>query len=556
MEDKWKSKIVYAAATLLGALCFFAVYGVRVLNPLYDDWLLGRGDLTQHYLGWCFYRQGAWTFPLGLTDRLAYPDYSSVIFTDSIPLLAIVFKLLSPVLPETFQYFGWWGLGCFMLQGFFAAKLLDRLRVGSLQVLAGSVLFILSPVVIEKMFRHTALGGHWIILAAIYLFVCHKELYTDVKKTALYWGLIGAYVGSVHMYFLPMCGVFLGGFVLCSLLQKGALRTKIRYLLPGVTFLLGLFVCTYLFGGFSTRAEAGSSDLGEFSFNLNGFFNAKGYSRFFPALATYHDGQYEGFAYLGLGVFVLLAVALVFLARFVLQGIFSAKRGNGARQGGLDRDFILYGVMYVLMSVGLILFAASPEVTFGDKLLFVLTDSSTLTHYWGMFRSSGRIVWPVCYLMILGAIVCNDRLFQKKRIATAVLVVCVCLQIFDISGKLQSQRRTFAQEITYESPLESDVWERLLEHGGFAHIVWVSHNIDNNGIMHIAKYAYDNGLTMNNFYFARGINVNENTKQSLENPKQDCIFIFRSDETQGIDEYGLRLYEADGYIIGTVDEID
>ena len=199
MEDKWKSKIVYAAATLLGALCFFAVYGVRVLNPLYDDWLLGRGDLTQHYLGWCFYRQGAWTFPLGLTDRLAYPDYSSVIFTDSIPLLAIVFKLLSPVLPETCQYFGWWGLGCFMLQGFFAAKLLDRLRVGSLQVLAGSVLFILSPVVIEKMFRHTALGGHWIILAAIYLFVCHKELYTDVKKTALYWGLIGAYVFSADV---------------------------------------------------------------------------------------------------------------------------------------------------------------------------------------------------------------------------------------------------------------------------------------------------------------------------------------------------------------------
>lgn len=548
-EHKDKAKLIYLSAMLLGAVCFIAVYGTRVLNPTYDAWLLGRGDLTQHYLGWCFFRRGAWTFPFGLTYGLAYPDYSSIIFTDSIPVFAFLFKLLSPVLPETFQYFGWWGLACFMLQGLFAAKILDELCVGRLQTLAGSFLFILSPVVIEKMFRHTALGGHWIILAAIYLFVRHRKIYTDVGKTALCWGLVGAYIGSVHMYFLPMCGAFLCGFVLCSLLKKGTLKAKTSYLLPGVAFVLGLFVCTYLFGGFSTRAEAGSNDLGEFSFNLNGFFNAKGYSRFLPSLTTYHDGQYEGFAYLGLGVYVLLAVALVYCIHTVILGIRTGKRK-------IDGELVLYGVMYVLMSVGLILFAASPEVTFGDRLLLILTDSSTLTHYWGMFRSSGRIVWPVCYLIMIGVIVCNDRLFTKKHIATAVLIVCVILQIFDISGKLQSQRRAFAGERTYETPLESDVWTRLIAHGGFEHIVWVSHNIDNNDIMHMAKYAYDNGLTMNNFYFARGINVNENTKKSLENPDRSCIYVFRSDETQGIEGYGLNLYEADNYIIGTVDEID
>lgn len=547
MENKINTKILYAAAMLLGAICFIAVYGIRVLNPLYDDWLLNRGDLTQHYLGWCFFRQSAWTFPFGLTDRLAYPDYSSVIYTDSIPLFAVFFKVLSPVLPETFQYFGWWGLGCFMLQGLFAAKILDTLRVGKLQALVGSILFILSPIVIEKMFRHTALGGHWMILLTIYLFVCHKKIYRNVRKTALYWGLVGAYIGSVHMYLLPMCGAFLCGFVLCSWLQEK--RIRIKYALPGVAFFVGLFVCTYLLGGFSTRAETGSSDLGEFSFNLNGFFNAKGYSRFLPALATYHDGQYEGFAYLGLGVFLLLVIALVYFVRSVYWGVRTGKPK-------VDREFVLYSVMYVLISVGLILFAASPEVTFGDKLLFILTDSSTLTHYWSMFRSSGRIVWPVCYLIMIGVIVCNDRLFSKKNIAAAVLAVCVFLQIFDISGKLHAQRNTFAREVTYESPLKSSVWTRLLEHGGFAHIVWVSHNIDNNGIMHIAKYAYDNELTMNNYYFARGINVNENTIKSLESPEPSCIYIFRSDETQGIAAYGLNLYEADEYIIGTVDEID
>ncbi len=550
-DDKNKSNTntLYAAAMLIGAFCFLAVYGFRVLNPLYDDWLLNRGDLTQHYLGWCFFREGAWRFPFGLTDRLAYPDCSSVIFTDSIPLFAVFFKLLSPVLPQTFQYFGWWGLACFMLQGLFAAKILRELGVGKLQTLISSVFFILSPVVIEKMFRHTALGGHWIILAAIYLFVRHRKIYTDVKRTALYWGLVGAYIGSVHMYLLPMCGAFLCGFVLCSLLKKARLKTKISYLLPGAAFGLGLFVCTYVLGGFSTRADAGSNDLGEFSFNLNGFFNAKGYSRFFPALSTYRDGQYEGFAYLGLGVYLLLAAALVYVVRLALKRVRFAQRKDKA-------DFILYGTVVILMSVGLILFAASPEVTFGDKLLFVLTDSSTLTHYWGMFRSSGRIVWPVCYLIMIGAVVCCDRLISQKRIAAAVLAVCVCVQMFDISGKLIAQHKTFAGAVTYESPLKSDVWTRLSKSGAFSHIVWVSHNIDNNGIMHIAKFAYDNGLTMNNYYFARGINVNENTEKSLARKDADCIFIFRRDETQNISEYGLHLYEADEYIVATVNEID
>lgn len=537
-----KTKTIYVAAIALGAFCFVMVYGIRVLNPCYDDWLLSRGDLTQHYLGWCFFRESNWTFPIGLTNRLAYPDYSSVIYTDSIPIFAVFFKLLSPVLPETFQYFGWWGLACFMLQGLFAAKILNALYVGKGQILIGSLMFILSPIVIEKMFRHTALGGHWIILLAIYLFVRHSNIYTDIKKTTLYWGLVGVYIGSVHMYFLPMCGAFLCGFVLCSWLKEK--RLLLKYALPGVSFVGGLFVTTYLLGGFSTKAETGSSDLGVFSFNLNGFFNAKGYSKFLPSLATYYDGQYEGFAYLGLGVFVLLAVAFGYL----WVNVYKKKKP--------DRNFVLYGSMYVLMCVGLILFAASPEVTFGDRLLFVLTDSSTLTHYWGIFRSTGRIVWPVCYLIDIGVIVCNDRLFEKKYLAAAVLAVCAFVQIFDISGKLQGQHRTFANETTYESPLKSDVWTRLSKKGGFEHIVWVSHNIDNNGIMHIAKYAYDNGLTMNNYYFARGINVNENTQRSLENPDKSCIYLFRGDETEGIEAYGLYLYEADEYVVGTVEEID
>ncbi|MDE6055073.1 MAG: hypothetical protein K2G55_15255, partial [Lachnospiraceae bacterium] len=77
MSDQQTSdRVLYGMAAFVGAAAFVMIYGVNVLNPVYDDWLLGQGDLTQHYLGWCFFRRGNWTFPIGLTNNLAYPSYT------------------------------------------------------------------------------------------------------------------------------------------------------------------------------------------------------------------------------------------------------------------------------------------------------------------------------------------------------------------------------------------------------------------------------------------------------------------------------------------------
>ena len=102
--------------TAMGAILFLYLYGTAVLVPTYDAWLLNGEDLNQHYLGWEFYRNSPWTFPVGLIQGLTVEPVS-VIYTDSIPLLALIFKVLSPVLPETFQYFGLFGIGCFCPAG-------------------------------------------------------------------------------------------------------------------------------------------------------------------------------------------------------------------------------------------------------------------------------------------------------------------------------------------------------------------------------------------------------------------------------------------------------
>ncbi|MDE7205030.1 MAG: hypothetical protein K2O91_24715 [Lachnospiraceae bacterium] len=552
MSDQQTSdRVLYGMAAFVGAAAFVMIYGVNVLNPVYDDWLLGQGDLTQHYLGWCFFRRGNWTFPIGLTNNLAYPSYTSVIFTDSIPLLAVFFKALSPFLPETFQYFGWWGVASFALQGFFAAKILREFSVGRLQTLIGSIYFIISPIVIERMFRHTALGGHWLILLSVYLFVRHKKDYQNVGKMTFRWGIVGALTVAIHLYFFPMCGAFLCGYILCSFLRERKIQW--RQLLPGVSFSGVLLVSAYMLGGFSTRASAESDGLGECSFNLNGFFNEKGYSRFLDALPMYHESQYEGFAYLGIGIFVLMAFAAVLI-------MLELVRNHGRR----IREHYIGIVIGILISIGLILFAASPVVTWNDKLLFILTDSSTLTHYWSIFRSSGRIIWPVCYLIYIVVIVCNEKLWGESiknrnmsaMVSAGVLAVCCFLQVFDISGKLTEQRERFASEKTYLSVLQDDVWNELAQREELEHFVWVSNSYENRQILEMAKWAYDNMLTMNIFYFARGLSVIEDTQYSLQHPDDTYVFVFKQEELAEYLNCEFNFYEADGYVIGTTLELE
>ena len=51
---------------LIGIIIFICIYGIRILNPFYDAWLLQGRDLTQHYLGSFFSERAAGNFHLGI----------------------------------------------------------------------------------------------------------------------------------------------------------------------------------------------------------------------------------------------------------------------------------------------------------------------------------------------------------------------------------------------------------------------------------------------------------------------------------------------------------
>src|SRR5215472_15804387 len=92
-------------ALVAGFLYALLVMGPKALNPRNVNWI--AFDPAYHYIGWELYRQDPHVhWPLTYTDRLGYPEGESVALLDVNPLMAVVLKRVSFVLPEPAQYFG------------------------------------------------------------------------------------------------------------------------------------------------------------------------------------------------------------------------------------------------------------------------------------------------------------------------------------------------------------------------------------------------------------------------------------------------------------------
>ena len=550
-------------AGAIGAFVFILLYGVKVLNPCYTDWLMSGGDLSQHYLGWKMYRNGDWTFPIGLTDQLAYPYYTSVIFTDSIPIFAVFFKLISPILPANFQYFGFWGIMCFTFQGILSAKILQKFLKDHLLVLLGAVFFILSPICIRRMFGHTALAGQWLILLAIYTIVYYDEKFYKTKNAALVYGILGFLCSTIHLYFVPMVGIVLCAFVLISIVKS---KKIFQSFFPLISFLAIVIVTVYLLGGFTSNATAQMGGLGYFGLNLNNFFNPRGWSIFLKDLTTYTPGQDDAFAYPGLGVLFLLFVTLL----HTVSGIhFSSVKLNKEIVTGQIEN-----IAYILIILLSLMVAVSPTIAFGDHLLVEVPLPAFIERIWSVFRASGRLFWPAVYLLVLFAI-CGDRAFINRyssmpaneldkpgtriNLKLLILAFCIILQVADLSDRFKSLHDQFSKEVQYQSMLSDPFWEEVMKEEKIEHFIFAKPE-DQTLLYSITDLASNHQIDIGNFYFARNINndmVQKTLDEAWSHPKDDNLYLFRENEEQLRAAYFKgNLYRADGMIVGYTGELN
>ena len=169
-----RKHLVHIVLLFIVFLGYQLVYGISTLMPTNNNWLLSAyHDWGQHYLGWEYYRNENWSFPIGKINNFNYPAGTNVGYMDSIPLLAIFFKSIQFFLPEPFQYFGFWLLLCHFLIIFYAQKIITLYTKNLFYIVVISTIIAFNPVIVFRGI-HPALCAHWLILASLYNYLINS----------------------------------------------------------------------------------------------------------------------------------------------------------------------------------------------------------------------------------------------------------------------------------------------------------------------------------------------------------------------------------------------
>jgi hypothetical protein len=462
----------------LGLVAALMIVGVAGIDPRNVGWS-SQGDSATHYLGWWFFRNSPWTFPLG-----ANPDYgleygSSIFYSDSIPLFAFVFKLLSPWLPAVFQYLGPWTALCIVLQSWFAWKLLgtfESTRPLWVRLFAAG-LFTFSPPLMIRVSGHSALCAQWVILASLYLYARGDERLHRVG-----WPLLAFFCSLVHSYLFVI--VLALWFAAC--LQRATSRQASARVLAGdaalvlVPSLLGLWQA----GFFMVRVEP-AGGYGSLGTNLLAPLNPDIYSHVIAPVAPPFLGFHEGYAFLGLGC--LLLVPILLPALLTRRFPFAIAR----------RHWPLLLVLSALTA-----FAVTNRIAIGSLTLPAVPLPSALLELANVLRSSGRMFWPTFYVLVLALVLALAK-NQVPRVSSRILAVALLAQVADTSRGWLKHHEHFAEKRASAWPtlFRSEFWQEAGAEYRRLRSVPLTHHADDYSMR--AYYAALHGMATDSAYLAR-----------------------------------------------------
>ena len=485
--NPWAKTFQFIAPLALGVLAFYLVIGPLPLNPSNISWIRGL-DPPTHYLGWVFFRQGPWGFPLGLNPNYGLEISSSIVYSDSIPLLAIFFKCFSNVLPEKFQYLGIWLFCCFILQAWFSWKLISIISQNILIQLLGAGLFLFMPIMLYRIGVHAALVGQFLILAALYLYFRPTQ-----AKRVTFWTLLLTSTILIHFYLFVMvmalwCADLLDKRFKNKLITWAELTREVVIVLSCVLF--AAWLGGYFFSGGPLLIAL---PYGTGSMNFLAPINSASWSFILKTLPNTQN-SYEGFDYLGLGVILgfIFTLPILVSEKSYLYRIFQQK------------------LFLVLLMIGLTAFAISNQITIGPwTITYPLPNLISLIG--SILRQSARFFWPVIYIISFLIIYIILRSYSHR---TAVILISFILivQIIDTSAgwlpikekiaKANQQSDIFSQHRTFFS---DPFWANAAAHYHQLLIVppqqppgQIPYNWER-----YASFAMAHGMSTNSVYLAR-----------------------------------------------------
>jgi uncharacterized membrane protein len=520
-------------AFVVGTVVFISTTGGRIIDPTNRDWLM-LGDSAQHYLGWAFFRDTpVLQWPIGANPKLGLDFASSIVFTDSIPLAAFIFKPLNGLLPETFQYLGMWIWMCFVLQAYFGFRLLARHVADRSLCGLGAALIVLAPVLgyrlVHQGYGHIALVSHFVILAAL-------DLYFDERGSARKWAVLVCCALLIQAYFVPMViAIWIASMV--------GRRLPLRETARQVAIVLGSLGVVAVVSGFASlggRLFVGDSSVTPEDFPYRFRWQpmalvdsatdfSTGWSH---VLADQLElfGDVEGFTYLGTGLLLVVLPAAV-VAMFRRRSGTTSTRDVVLTFGAVAACAVAVPAKAFSTAVAVTLFAACAVLAvhsirqqrhrgllvaavllgaysmtmrpgIGRRTFFEYDLVPILQQFTQTFRTHARSSW-VLYYVIVAALVVVVATNLPKRIAVGVLALAIVVSVVDSNPAMSQIRHRFTSQPVWVNQLDDPMWEEVVQ-GRDAVITYPPLNNDLEGRwIHIEDFVQRRGMATNAGYFSR-----------------------------------------------------
>lgn len=440
--------LLAALSVVCGALFTGRILGFRALNPTDVGWL--TGDALTEYLGWTFLRQDPVTaLPLTFTDRIGYPLTISTAHFDLVPGVAIVLLPISRILPPEFQYVGIFRCLCAAALFYLGHEIARLFAESEIMALAAGTVLMTNSVFTHRMGIHSALTGQFLLVWIIYEAMkrlAPAERTADVRAGARN-GMTRVVVLSVlalgvNPYIALMCMLLAAGYMAAAVAGDRTLIRRAALLVPSAVVASG--AAAWFFGYYSPSEDISGPGLGLYSANLNTLVNPLVFSRFVGAMPVAAPEQMDGAAYLGLGIMVVL----------VASGVAAFK--SSSLRTRLRPLLPLYAVAVVVFGLSL-----SQRITLGSRVLAEIPLSEPMRNLFSTFRASGRLAWPLFYLLLATAIGCLGILLPR-RVQGVVAVSLAVLQIVEL-GPLTRGVRIATASWGPAVELRSETFRRLGE---------------------------------------------------------------------------------------------
>ncbi len=439
-DTRW----AWALSALIGGIGAGATFPWAVLLGTAEYWNFPHGfiggswaDMSTAVSGLAAYAGERWQWPLFHLSTLGGKEGSSVLYTDSTPLLALIERVLFHLTGAAVPLYGGWAGLCMVGMALASTALVRAFGARTLAAaFAASTIGVSMPPLLAR-WGHLSLMGQWIIPLALSAYVVlHRRRRLHPLST---WGIVtGLTVLSllIHPYFFFMVAGLMFTVPLQAVLTHRMSWSAACGVVGG--FVSAVVVALAAMGHLSFVALEPARGFGSFSTNLMSPFlpQMSGVVPLGPNFILQGTwGQYEGFAYLGLGLLFLM----VLTSRAIVNGPVSR------------HPFLLTVVL------GFTALAISDHVYAAEFHLFTLPLPEAVLRVVGIVRASGRFIWLPVYLTAGLAVAAASR---HPR-AGVILLAAALLQWADVRPLRAMVRATTVKSEPFA--LENEAWRLAME---------------------------------------------------------------------------------------------